>query len=38
VLEQDDLVGGELRRVRAADVAVLVVADQGVDAAGVRAG
>jgi hypothetical protein len=34
-LEQLDLVGGELGGVRPADVAVLVVADQRVDAAGV---
>ena len=33
VLEQRDLVGRELRGVRAADVAVLVVAEQRVDAA-----
>ena len=38
VLEQRDLVGGELRGVRPADVAVLVVADQRVDLAGMRGG
>ena len=38
LLEQRDLVGGELRGVRAADVAVLVVAEQRVDAAGVLRG
>ena len=38
VLEQRDLVGGELRGVRAADVAVLVIAEQRVDAAGILRG
>ena len=38
LLEQRDLVGGELRGVRAADVAVLVVAEQRVDAARVLRG